>query len=173
MTRIPRVSIGLLFVAAIALGQPPKPPAITWPNRSSTFPPELVKAGENKFVQDCAFCHGRDTGGGESGPDLTRSKVVADDVGDNLIGPIIRNGRNAMPRFTVSDQELAALGAFIHAQKNIAESQTGGRKGVDAKDLATGNIEKGKQYFNGTGKMQFLPLTDRGPCTAWPRAMKG
>ena len=57
-----------------------------------------------------------------------------------------------MPRFTVTDQELAGLAAFIHTQKNIAESQTGGRKGVDANDLATGNIDKGKQYFNGAGK---------------------
>jgi cytochrome c oxidase cbb3-type subunit 3 len=141
----------LLILATVAFGQPPKPPA-TPAKPVQTFPPELVKAGESRFVQDCAFCHGRDTGGGESGPDLTRSKLVTDDVAGNQIGPVIRNGRNAMPRFTVSDQELAALGAFIHTQKNLAESQTGGRKGVDAKDLATGNIDKGKLYFNGAGK---------------------
>jgi cytochrome c oxidase cbb3-type subunit 3 len=52
----------------------------------------------------------------------------------------------------VTDQELAALAAFIHEQKKIAESQKGGRKGVDASDLTTGNIDKGKQYFNGAGK---------------------
>ena len=68
------------------------------------------------------------------------------------IGPVVRNGRNAMPRFTVTDQELLGLVAFIHTQKNLAESQTGGRKGVDAKDLATGNVDKGKEYFNGAGK---------------------
>jgi cytochrome c oxidase cbb3-type subunit III len=64
----------------------------------------------------------------------------------------VRNGRNNMPRFTMTDQELSGLAAFIHTRKNIAESQIGGRKGVDAKDLATGNVDKGKQYFNGTGK---------------------
>ena len=57
-----------------------------------------------------------------------------------------------MPRFTVSEQELAALTAFIHAQKVKADSQNGQRKGVDASDLTTGNIDKGKAYFNGTGK---------------------
>jgi cytochrome c oxidase cbb3-type subunit 3 len=113
---------------------------------------EVVKAGESSFVQQCAFCHGRDTGGGEDGPDLTRSKLVAEDVGGDKIGPVVRNGRNNMPRFTVTDQELAALAGFIHEQKKIAESQTGGRKGVDASDLTTGNIDKGKQYFNGVGK---------------------
>src|SRR5437016_11002553 len=84
---------------------------------------DLVKAGESTFVQQCAFCHGRDTGGGESGPDLTRSKLVADDVDGSQIGPVVRNGRNTMPRFTVSDQELLGLAAFIHTQKTIAENQ--------------------------------------------------
>jgi mono/diheme cytochrome c family protein len=32
------------------------------------------------FLQQCGFCHGRDAGGGEDGPDLTRSKLVAADV---------------------------------------------------------------------------------------------
>jgi cytochrome c oxidase cbb3-type subunit 3 len=153
--RIPRVlastSIGLLMTASLAFAQASRP--LTTPAKpAQTFPAELVKAGETVFVQHCAFCHGRDTGGGESGPDLTRSKLVADDVGGNQIGPVVRNGRNNMPRFTVTDQELLGLIAFIQTQKNIAEAQTGGRKGVDPQDLATGDIEKGKQYFSGTGK---------------------
>jgi len=113
---------------------------------------DLIKAGESSFVQQCAFCHGRDTGGGEDGPDLTRSKLVAEDVKGDKIGIVVRNGKNNMPRFNVTDQELAALVAFIHEQKHLAETQTGGRKGVDASDLTTGNIDKGKAYFNGAGK---------------------
>ncbi|HEY2017112.1 MAG TPA: cytochrome c [Bryobacteraceae bacterium] len=141
------LSAVLLMTGSLVSAQPKKPATPV-----QTFPPELVKAGESSFVQHCAFCHGRDTGGGEDGPDLTRSKLVADDVNGSQIGPVVRNGRNNMPRFTVTDQELAALAAFIHTRKNIAESQKGGRKGVDAADLATGNVEKGKQYFNGVGK---------------------
>src|SRR5882724_719100 len=141
----------LLITASLAFAQPPRP-ATPPAKLVQTFPAELVKAGEALFVQHCAFCHGRDTGGGESGPDLTRSKLVADDAGGNQIGPVVRNGRNSMPRFTVTDQELSGLVAFILTRKTIAESQTGGRKGVDAKDLATGNIDKGKEYFNGAGK---------------------
>jgi len=66
---------------------------------------------------------------------------------------VIRNGRpqTAMPAFTVSDPELASLVAYIHAQKTIAESQNGKRKGVDTADLRTGSVEKGKAYFNGAG----------------------
>src|ERR1700744_237577 len=99
------------------------------PKTAPTFPADVVKAGETAFLQQCAFCHGRDTGGGEDGPDLTRSKLVADDVNGNQIGPVVRNGRDKMPRFTVSDQQLAELVAFIHTQKTLADSQTGGRKG--------------------------------------------
>jgi cytochrome c oxidase cbb3-type subunit 3 len=144
-------SIALLMAASLAFTQAPRPPA-TPAKPGQTFPLDLVRAGESLFVQQCAFCHGRDTGGGESGPDLTRSKLVADDIGGNQIGPVVRNGRGNMPRFTVTDQELLGLTAFIQTQRIIAESQTGGRKGVDPKDLLTGDIDKGKQYFNGTGK---------------------
>ena len=115
----------------------------------------LIESGHSLFLQDCAFCHGRDAAGGETGPDLTRSKVVAEDSGGNQIGVVIRNGRpeKGMPRFAgLSDHDIAGLVAFIHDQKTKAESQQGGRRGVDVSDLQTGNVEAGKQYFNGAGK---------------------
>jgi cytochrome c oxidase cbb3-type subunit 3 len=79
---------------------------------------------------------------------------VGEDKGGDKIGPVVRNGRPAtgMPSFTVSDSELASLVAFIHTERTIAESQNGQRKGVDTSDLRTGNVEAGKQYFNGAGK---------------------
>jgi cytochrome c oxidase cbb3-type subunit 3 len=121
---------------------------------AQTYPPAQVEAGQSAFLQQCAFCHGKDTGGGEDGPDLTRSKLVGADRNGDQIGPVVRNGRPAtgMPRFTVSDSELAALVAFIHTQRTLAESQNGQRKGVDTSDLRTGNVEAGKAYFNGAGK---------------------
>ena len=111
-------------------------------------------AGESTFVQNCAFCHGRDAGGGEEGPDLTRSKLVADDVAGDKIGPVVLNGRQekGMPRFKLGDQEIKDLAAYIHARKTLAETQKGGRRGVEVADLQTGNAEAGKQYFNGVGK---------------------
>lgn len=105
------------------------------------------------FQQRCAFCHGRDAGGGETGPDLTSSKLVAQDSGGNQIGVVVRNGRpdKGMPPFNVTDQEIASLAAFIHAQQKKAEEHPGGRKGVAVSDLQTGNVEEGKKYFNGAG----------------------
>jgi cytochrome c oxidase cbb3-type subunit III len=113
----------------------------------------LVESGNTVFQQNCAFCHGRDAGGGETGPDLTRSSLVAHDVSGDQIGPVVRNGRveKGMPKFNLSDGEIAALTAFIHDQKRKAETQSGGRKGVDVADLQTGDVSKGKAYFNGAG----------------------
>jgi mono/diheme cytochrome c family protein len=113
----------------------------------------LSEVGGALFQQNCAFCHGRDTQGGETGPDLTRSRLVASDVGGNKIDEVVRNGRpdNKMPHFNFSDQELAGLVAFIHEEKAKAVNSKGGRRGVDVADLQTGNAEAGKRYFNGAG----------------------
>jgi cytochrome c oxidase cbb3-type subunit 3 len=118
-----------------------------------SYPPALVESGGSLFRQDCSFCHGRDAGGGESGPDLTRSKLVTEDVDGDKIGAVVRNGRpdKGMPHFDVSDRQIAALVAFIHTQQNTALTKKGGRKGVDVSDLQTGNAEAGKEYFDGAG----------------------
>jgi len=120
---------------------------------SKSYSPDLVQKGSALFARDCSFCHGRDASGGESGPDLTRSKLVTQDVDGDKIGPVVRNGRpeKGMPPFSLSDPEIAALMAFIHTQQKTATTRKGGRKGVDVADLQTGNVEAGKQYFNGAG----------------------
>jgi cytochrome c oxidase cbb3-type subunit 3 len=143
------VCLAGLSVCAAQAPTATKPPA---PARK-TYPADLVQSGAAQFRQDCSFCHGRDAGGGESGPDLTRSKLVTADVDGDQIGQVIRNGRpdKGMPRFERSDQQIASLVAFIHTQQNQALNQKGGRKGVDVSDLQTGNVEAGKKYFNGTG----------------------
>jgi len=120
---------------------------------SQSYPPALIESGSALFRKDCSFCHGRDADGGETGPDLTRSKLVATDVDGNKIGAVVRSGRpeKGMPHFDVSNQQIAALAAFIHTQRNIALAQKGGRKGVDVSDLQTGSADAGKQYFDGAG----------------------
>ena len=113
-----------------------------------------LQAGASIFLQNCGFCHGRDAGGGEDGPDLTRSKLVATDVNGDKIAPVVRDGRpeQGMPKFALPDNDIANIVAFIHDQKIKAESQKGSRRGVDVADLQTGNAEAGRQYFNGAGK---------------------
>jgi len=113
----------------------------------------LSEVGGALFQQNCAFCHGRDTMGGESGPDLTRSKIVLADVNGDKISQVVREGRpeKKMPAFNFSGPELESLVAFIHAQAALAAANSGGRRGVDVSDLQTGNAEAGKRYFDGAG----------------------
>lgn len=118
-----------------------------------SYSPDLVTSGGALFRQNCSFCHGRDAGGGETGPDLTRSKLVTTDVDGNKIGPVIRAGRpdKGMPHFDLPEQQIASLVAFIHTQQHLALTRKGGRKGVDVSDLQTGNVDAGKRYFEGAG----------------------
>jgi cytochrome c oxidase cbb3-type subunit III len=118
-----------------------------------TYPIEQVQAGELRFTSQCGFCHGRDATGGETGPDLTRSELVAEDVRGNKIGPLLRAGRpdKGMPAFNLSDAEAGAIVAFLHDQKTKFETLGGGRRAVDATDLATGDAMAGRRYFNGAG----------------------
>jgi cytochrome c oxidase cbb3-type subunit III len=155
------LSAGLWLLAlAVSFAQEPTPQAQAKtgvkqevPAPSKSYPPDLVQTGAGLFRQDCSFCHGRNAGGGESGPDLTRSKLVTADVNGDKIAPVVRNGRpdRGMPPFDRSDDQVAAIVAFIHTQQIKALTRTGGRKGVDPSDLQTGNAEAGKRYFNGAG----------------------
>jgi cytochrome c oxidase cbb3-type subunit III len=127
-----------------------RPPQTVTPQ---TYPAEQVQLGQVRFAAQCALCHGRDAGGSDTGPDLTRSMVVAEDLRGNRIGPLVRSGRvdKGMPAFDVSDADLAAMVAFIHDQKNKADTLGGGRRSVDVGDLLTGNAAAGRTYFNGVG----------------------
>jgi mono/diheme cytochrome c family protein len=120
---------------------------------SAAHTSELAKAGGTLFDENCSFCHGRDAMGGETGPDLTRSKLVLGDVNGDKIMEVIRDGRpqKNMPSFNFSSQEMESLVAFIHSQASKAASLNGKRRGVDVSDLQTGNADLGKQYFNGAG----------------------
>jgi len=134
----------------------PDKPAATPPAPSTSTAAAMhtdAGPGASIYQQNCAFCHGRDLGGGDSGPDLTRSKLVADDVNGDKIGYVVANGRaeNKMPKFNFTSVEMTDLVSYIHAQVKLAASKKGGRRGVDVADLQTGNVDAGKAYFNGAG----------------------
>jgi cytochrome c oxidase cbb3-type subunit 3 len=158
----------LIFQAPAALGQPnsqsrparpqaqspasrPRPKPAT----SQTYTAAQVQEGEVRFGAQCGFCHGKDAAGGESGPDLTRAELVAQDARGDKLGPVIRAGRpNAgMPSFSnLSEADLSAIVAFLHSQMDKFAEFGGGRRSVEPADLATGNAAAGREYFNGNGK---------------------
>jgi uncharacterized protein len=135
------------------------PPATATPQ---SYPAAQVQAGQPIFAAQCGFCHGRDAMGGETGPDLTRAALVAEDMRGDKIGPAVRTGRvdKGMPAFNLGDADLAAVVAFIHDQKNRAASLTGGRRGVDISDLQTGNADRGRAYFDGACARCHSPSGD-------------
>ena len=124
-----------------------RPPQTATPQQ---YAADQIDAGRTRFAAQCGFCHGRDAGGGESGPDLTRSALVASDVRGDKIMPFVRAGRvdRGMPAFPLAEADLTAIVAFIHDQKQQADSAVGGRRSVDATDLQSGNATAGKRYFD-------------------------
>src|ERR1700678_3011207 len=106
------IALALLQVPSIA-GQttsttgPQTPPPAHQP-----YAPPVIASGSALFQQHCAFCHGRDAGGGETGPDLTRSKLVTADVGGDKIGDVVLHGRpeKGMPAFSnFPPEQIASL----------------------------------------------------------------
>jgi cytochrome c oxidase cbb3-type subunit 3 len=114
---------------------------------------EQIEAGRVRFAAQCGFCHGRDAGGGETGPDLTRSAVVTEDVRGEKIAALVRSGRpdKGMPALTVPEADMTAIVAFLHDARTKASAQNGGRRSVAVADLQSGNAEAGQRYFNGAG----------------------
>ncbi len=151
-----RASFVILLTAGFVMGQGSQRPAARprpKPVKAETYPAKQVRTGELRFVSQCGFCHGRDAAGDESGPDLTRSELVAADIGGDKIGPLLSAGRPdaGMPSFHIDAEELKAIAAFIHTQANKFVDLGGGRRSVDPEDLATGNAADGRAWFDGAG----------------------
>src|SRR3954469_16028221 len=160
----------LLAIAAIGYGQapnpqarPPRPPGTQSPAskarpKSATpqqYSAEQVREGEVQFGAQCGFCHGKDAAGGETGPDLTRADLVAQDSKGDKLTPVIRAGRpnSGMPAFpNLTPGELNAIVGFLHTQMDKFAELGGGRRSVEPADLATGNAAAGRAYFEGAGK---------------------
>jgi cytochrome c oxidase cbb3-type subunit 3 len=109
-----------------------------------------LERGKTLFVSTCGGCHGSNAKGGENGPDLVRSVQVIDDENGNLIGPIIRGGRQAqgMPKFDLAQAQISDIVAFLHEGVRAAAE----RGTYKILNIVTGNAKAGEEYFNGTGK---------------------
>src|SRR5204863_1503970 len=112
----------LVLLAVTAQAQPPAgrgrgaPPA----QRRQDYPqrppgdPAAIDRGKALYGVNCQFCHGADTRGGDGGPSLLRSGLVLEDQKGELIAPVVRAGRPGMPKFTLTDEQIADVAAFVH-----------------------------------------------------------
>jgi len=108
---------------------PPRPAQTAQPTRArperapdypvrAPAPPQQVAHGQQLFRSNCAFCHGSDARGGETGPNLVRDVIVLRDQNGELITPIVQSGIPArgMPKFTLSASEISDIAAWLHSQ---------------------------------------------------------
>src|SRR4026208_718565 len=122
MKRIFWISALLLVVVTCVVAAQQRPTAAAIPPPTvtpQTYPADQVRAGEARFSAQCALCHARDVVGPDTGPDLTRWQLVAQDLRGDKIGPLVKAGRldKGMPAFDLPEAELAAIVAYMHDQK--------------------------------------------------------
>src|SRR3954468_12428622 len=128
-------------------------PLAVSPQQPSQTPVD-PNSGEGIFAAQCGFCHGRDATGGQSGPDLTDSELVAQDVDGDKISVVVKNGRpeKGMPPFTaMPETDLKKVVEFIHKRKTDVDANPGRRRNVSVADLSTGDVAAGRAYFEGAG----------------------
>jgi mono/diheme cytochrome c family protein len=113
------------------------------------YPPEVLENGHKLFSQNCAFCHGANAKGGETGPDLLRSVIVLDDENGEKIGQVVLNGRpdKGMPKFAMTQKQISEIAAFLHDRIRAAAL----RGTYQILNIVVGDPKAGEAYFNGAG----------------------
>lgn len=92
------------------------PFAASYPQRPPGDP-AAIERGKVVWEANCAFCHGRDARGGDSGPSLLRSQLVLNDQFGELMTPVVQNGRieRGMPKFDLTAAQITDIAAFVHS----------------------------------------------------------
>lgn len=146
-----------ILCATAAVAQPPaspatpgaKPAAPAGFRRPPDFPqrppadPAVVESGKAIYGVHCTFCHGADARGGSGGPNLIRTSVVLNDQKGELIGPVLREGRQGMPKFDLPEAQVTAIAAFLHSFR------VGGYDAsrMTPPTIVTGDPKAGEAYF--------------------------
>jgi mono/diheme cytochrome c family protein len=107
---------------------------------------ETLDDGKRIYTANCAFCHGGNAKGGESGPDLLRSTIVLHDEDGKQIGAFIHVGRpdKGMPKFNLPEDQVTELAAFLHDSVRAAAQ----RNTYKILDIVVGDPKQGEIYFN-------------------------
>ena len=136
---------------------PPRPPA----------DPAAVERGKALYGVNCQFCHGADTRGGDSGPSLLRSGIVLDDQKGELMAPVVRAGRPGMPKFTLTDDQIFDVSAFVHTFRAAGYDESR----LKPPSIVVGDAKAGEVFFNAkcaachsaTGDLRGLASTIADP----------
>ena len=144
-----RAGAGVLIAALTVRAQSPAPVVITRPQDSypdrPAADPAAIERGRALYGVNCAFCHGGDTRGGDSGPSLLRSGLVLDDRNGELIAPVVQNGRTdrGMPKFAFSAAQVADIAAFIHTFRAAGYDESRQKP----PNIVVGDAKAGQAFF--------------------------
>ncbi|HEX3646056.1 MAG TPA: c-type cytochrome, partial [Vicinamibacterales bacterium] len=105
--------------------------------------PAAIERGKALYGVNCQFCHGADTRGGDSGPSLLRSGTVLDDQHGELIAPVVRGGRAGMPKFTLTDDQIADVAAFVHTFRAAGYDESR----LKPPNIVVGDARAGETFF--------------------------
>jgi mono/diheme cytochrome c family protein len=136
-------TICLSILAAFhVVAQNPRPITTGYPKRAPADPASLER-GRQLYETSCAFCHGGDARGAEDGSNLLRSEIVLNDDNGELMAGIIRNGVGEMPKFDLTDMQIADLAAFIHSFPVAGYDISRQRPAT----IVVGDAKAGQAYF--------------------------
>ena len=130
-----------------------------------------VERGKALYGVNCQFCHGADTRGGDSGPSLLRSGIVLGDQHGELMAPVVRAGRPGMPKFTLTDDQIADVAAFVHTFRAAGYDESRLRP----PSIVVGDAKAGEAFFGAKCASCHSPAGDlRGLATkiADPRLLQ-
>ncbi len=145
--------IGFQMMAQAPPGQTPPAPARHvgggLGSEYKAYDAATLERGKKTYTANCAFCHGGNAKGGESGPDLLRSLTVLHDENGEMIGKVVLNGRpdKGMPKFGFGPEQIADISAFLHDGVRAAAE----RGTYKILDIMVGDAKAGQAYFNGAG----------------------
>src|SRR5439155_12660839 len=105
--------------------------------------PAAIERGRAIYGVNCQFCHGADTRGGDSGPSLLRSSIVLDDEHGERIATVVGSGRPGMPKFTLNDDQVKDVAAFIHSFRAAGYDESRNRP----PSIIVGDAKAGEAFF--------------------------
>jgi len=104
-----------------------------------------IERGKALYGANCTFCHGVDARGGDGGgPNLIRSSLVIEDQKGERVAPVVRDGRGTMPKFQLTDAQIADIAEFLHT------FPISSRPGPSNVNIVVGDAQKGEAYVAAT-----------------------
>ena len=163
--RRPLLGMACIVSAVLAVrAQPPAQSPIVITRPQNSYPerpagdPAAIERGRALYSVNCAFCHGADTRGGDSGPSLLRSGIVLDDRNGELIAPIVQNGRadRGMPKFAFGADQVADIAAFVHTYRAAGYDESREKP----PSILVGDATAGQAFFAATCAACHSPTGD-------------